>query len=130
MERNIIARLQWKTPKTNNIFDFAKDRSTIDAIIHLATKITARKCHKRSKAMFVAFMDMDKTFERVDHLSMMDSLISLGIFGRIIAWIEIFLKNRKLKVKIQGTISDHQELTTGCPQGSTISPTIFNGLVA
>ena len=130
MERMILARLQWKLPKTKNIFGFVKDRATIDAIVHLATKITARKGPKRRKAVFVAFMDLDKAFERVDHLSMLDSLISLGISGRIITWIENFLTNRKLKVKIQGTISDPHDLTTGCPQGSTISPTIFNALVA
>jgi len=130
MERMILARLQWKIPKTKNIFSFVKDRSSIDAIVHLVTKITARKCSKRSKAVFVAFMDLDKTFERVDHLSMLDSFMSLGISGRIITWIENLLTNRKLKVKIQLTISDPHDLTTGCPHGSTISPTIFNGLVA
>jgi len=75
-------------------------------------------------------MDLDKAFERVDNLSMLDSLISLGISGRIITWIDNFLTNRKLKVKIQATISDPHDLTSGCPQGSTISPAIFNGLVA
>ena len=33
-------------------------------------------------------------------------------------------------VKIQGINPDSHDLTTGCPRGSTISPTIFNGLVA
>ena len=103
MEIMILARLQLKLPKTKNIFGFVKDRSTIDAIVHLTTKITTRKCPKRRKAVFVAFMDLDKAFERVDHLSMLDSLIFLGISGRIITWIENFLTNRKLKVKIQGT---------------------------
>jgi len=37
--------------------------------------------------------------------------------------------NRKIKVKIQRTISDLHDPTTGWPHGSTISPTIFNGLV-
>jgi S-adenosylmethionine synthetase len=50
-------------------------------------------------------MDPDKAFECVDHLSMLYSLISMGISGRIITWIEDFLSNRKIKVKIQGTIS-------------------------
>jgi len=79
IERMILARLQWKTLKTKNIF---------------------------GKAVVVTFMDLDNAFERVDHLSMLDSLIYLGISGRIIAWIENFLTNTKFKVKIQGTISD------------------------
>ena len=43
---------------------------------------------------------------------------------------EDVLTNRKITVKIQGIICDPHDLSTGCPQGSTISPTIFNGLVA
>ena len=44
-----------ETPEDENIFDFIKDRSTIDAIVHLATKITARIYPKRRKAVFVAW---------------------------------------------------------------------------
>ena len=105
----------------DDIFGFVKDRSTLDAIVYLEINIIARKFPQRSKPMFVAFVDLDKAFERVDHLSMLDSLISLSISGRIIPWIDRFLTDRKIKVKIQGTISDPHDLTTGCPQESTIS---------
>jgi len=106
MERMILARFQWKTAKTKNISGFVKDRSTLHAVAHLATKITARKCPQRNKPVFVTFMDLDTAFERVDNLSMLDSLISLGISGWIITWIEDFLTNRQIAVKIQGTIFD------------------------
>ena len=130
MERMILARLQWKIPKAENIFGFVKDRSTLDPILHLVTKITARKTTTRNKPVFVAFMDLDKAFERADHLSILDSLISLGVSGRIITWIEDFLKNRKMKVKVQGAISDLYDLTTGSPQGSSISPSLFNCIIS
>jgi hypothetical protein len=80
--------------------------------------------------VFVAFVDPDKAFECIDHLSMLYSLISMGISGRIITCIEDFLSNRKITVKIQGTISEPHDLTTGCSHGSTTSPTIFNGFIA
>jgi len=100
-----------QTPKTQNTYGFVKDRSTLNAIVHLTTKIIARKYPQRIKPAFVAFMDLDKAFERIHHLSMLDCPISLGISGRI----EDFLTNRKMAVKIQGTISDPHDLTTGCP---------------
>jgi hypothetical protein len=96
----IRASLQCKTPKTIYFFGLVKDRSTLEAIVHLVTKITARKIPKRIKDVFVAFMDLDKVFERVDHLSMLESLIFLGIFGKIITWISDILTNRKINVKI------------------------------
>ena len=120
----ILAKLLWKTPKTKNIFECIKDRSTLDTFVHLVTKITARNSTKRKKPVFVVFMDLDKAFERIDHPSVLEYVISLGTSGRIITKIEDVLK-----LKIHGTISDLHGLTTGCPHGSTISPVIFNGLV-
>lgn len=128
MERLILARLLWKLPRPKNLFGFTKGRSTVDAILHLVNLITARR-KRRSLTVYAAFMDLDKAFERADHLAILDSLASLGIKGRLITWIEDFLTNRKMKVTFQGIYSDLHNLTTGSPQGSALSPTLFNALV-
>ena len=70
--------------------------------VHLVTKITGRKETKRTNSMFVAFMDLNKSFERVDNLFMLNSLISYwaylaGPSNRI----ENFLTRGRIKVKIQ-----------------------------
>ena len=44
-------------------------------------------------------------------------------------WIQIFLLDRKINVKIGTTTSDHQGLDNGSPQGSVISPTLFNAIM-
>jgi len=49
-------------------------------------------------------MDLGKAFEGVDHLSMLDSIISLGISGKSIPWIEYFLTSRKIKIKIHALL--------------------------
>jgi hypothetical protein len=74
-------------------------------------------------------MDLDKAFERADHTVILDSLAQLGIAGRLLAWISDFLHNRKIKVAFQGELSELQNQTCGSPQGSTISPTIFNAII-
>ena len=42
-----------------------------------------------------------------------------GIYGRII-WIDNFLQNRKIQVKVNGTLSDPGDLQNGVPQGSVV----------
>jgi len=68
-----------------NIFGFLKDRSTLNTIVHLVTKITARKARKEPNQWF--------------SLSMVNSLIFLCISDRIITRIEYFLRSWKIKVK-------------------------------
>ena len=115
--------------RPKNLFGFTKDRSTVDAILHLVNLITARRKRRGGLTVYAAFMDLDKAFERADHLAILASLVSLGIKGRLITWIEDFLTNRKMKVTFQGVYSDPHSLTTGSPQGSVLSPTLFNALV-
>ncbi|KAK2152475.1 hypothetical protein LSH36_327g01036, partial [Paralvinella palmiformis] len=58
-----------------------------------------------------------------------DALISLGIKGRIISWVEDFLDNREVKVTVQEVKSDSHPLTRASPHGSALSPTLFNALI-
>ena len=53
-------------------------------------------------------------------------LEQLGIHGRMVRWIQNFLSKRKIQVKLNGTLSIMQEINNGIPQGSVISPTLFN----
>ena len=47
-------------------------------------------------------------------------------YGRITLWIDNFLQNRKIQVKVNGTLSDPRDLQNGVPQGCVISPILFN----
>jgi ribonuclease HI len=129
MERLILARLTFKLPRPKNLFGFTKGRSTVDPILHLLNVITNRRKKIRAGTVYTAFLYLDKAFERANHIVILDSLISLGIKGRIIAWVEDFLNNREIKVTVQGVKSDPHPLTTGSPQGSALSPTLFNALI-
>jgi len=52
-------------------------------------------------------------------------LKALGLAGNIVNWIQNFLTNRSMKVKIKGTISSQYQLENGTPQGSVLSPILF-----
>ena len=59
----------------------------------------------------------------------LQKLSKFGIKGNMLDWIQNFLLDRKINVKIGTSTSDYQELENGSPQGSVISPTLFNAIM-
>jgi len=48
-------------------------------------------------------------------------LSSMGITGKLLAWLDDFLSDRKMKIQVNGSLSGWLEVLSGVPQGS-ISP--------
>ena len=55
----------------------------------------------------------------------MVKLNRLGIKGNLLAWLEIFLKERSQKVRVQGCLSAPVKVKSGVPQGSVSGPLLF-----
>ena len=56
----------------------------------------------------------------------MKDLHSIGLRGRLPNFISNFLSDRSFNVRIGSTLSDTFEQEQGVPQGSILSPTLFN----
>ena len=68
---------------------------------------------------------MRAAFDSVDHKILLQKLKSLGIVGNALRWIEPFLVDRKLIVKIKNYGSQEFEATSGVPQGYHFGPLLF-----
>ena len=44
-------------------------------------------------------------------------LSEFGIKGKMLKWINNFLENRKIRVRVEDQVSDYQETKNGSPQG-------------
>ena len=53
-------------------------------------------------------------------------LRNLGVGRRMLAWIGDFLTDRKIRVRVGSEISEVHHMHNGTPQGSIISPILFN----
>jgi hypothetical protein len=49
-----------------------------------------------------------------------------GIRGNMLNFINDFIHNRSITVKVNGHYSEKTEIGNGIPQGSVLSPTLFN----
>ena len=103
MEKMIANRLTWIFPAHQSLFGFIRAKSTTDAIAQLIDDITSgRKSTGKNKTTAVTFLDLDKAFERAQPPAILESLITLGFKGKILAWLKDNLSNRTIVVALYG----------------------------
>ena len=126
-ERIIANRLSWYMEK-NRIFNtdqsgFRTRRSTIDHILRLQHDIN-RFIQHREYTVGV-FLDFTKAFDMLWKEGLLIKLRHLKISGNLYNWIESFLSDRTIQVRIGESLSNKLILENGTPQGSVLSPLIF-----
>lgn len=75
------------------------------------------------------FLDLEKAFDLMWTKGVLSQLTRFGIKGKLLAWIQDFLKDRKIQVKVGSDISELKDLDNGSPQGSVLSPILFNVII-
>ena len=73
----------------------------------------------------VVFLDYKKAFDSVPHRRLIEKLKSFGINGKLLQWLDSFLKSRTMKVGLRGAFSELLEVLSGVPQGSVLGPLLF-----
>ncbi|CAI2738740.1 unnamed protein product [Dicrocoelium dendriticum] len=73
----------------------------------------------------VIYLDFSKAFDRLDHRILLQRLQSYGIGDPVLGWIGNFLYQRKLQVRVRGSLSNPIEVECGVPQGSVLGPRLF-----
>ena len=123
LDRIMLNRLLYcAKPVKDLALGFRKGVGTQDAITTLVHKLSEH----RKRAVGAIFIDIEKAFEMVDKHVIMESLVKAGVKGKLLKWIHEFLSDRKAFVRFQGKASETKSFLRGIPQGSSLSPTLFN----
>ncbi|GFN93821.1 Pol-like protein [Plakobranchus ocellatus] len=103
---------------------FRKDHSTLDHLVRLETFI--KKGFARKKQVLVVFFDLEKAYDTTWRYGILKDLFDRDFRGRLPIFISNFLKDRHFKVKAENTFSSSYHQENGVPQGSILSPMLFN----
>jgi retron-type reverse transcriptase len=107
---------------------FRPGRSAIDNRVQQETKVlTGMANNKYAGAVFI---DISKAFDLVWHDGLIYKLCHLfHITDNALCFIRSFLNGRKIQATVNQATSELHSLDNGTPQGSVISPTLFNLMI-
>jgi len=128
MEKLVVSRLEYVL-ETGKKFrssqgGFRKKLSTLDQISLLETEIKTSLCTKQ--ICITVFFDLTQAYDKVWHAGVLYKLVKLGIRGHMLGWIREYLAGRSFSVFYEGESSVRRKATCGLPQGSSLSPLLFN----
>jgi hypothetical protein len=72
------------------------------------------------------FLDIEKAFDTTWQSGLPYKLSKLEFSTSLIKLTGSFLSQRKFSVSVEGGMSSPKEMQAGVPQGSVLSPTLFN----
>lgn len=79
----------------------------------------------KGRAASAIFLDLSKAFDSVPHESLLTKLDYAGVRGPALALMRSYLSIRKIRVDIEGTLSDEREVPIGVGQGSILGPLLY-----
>ncbi|PNF26942.1 hypothetical protein B7P43_G14042 [Cryptotermes secundus] len=105
-------------------FGFRARHCTTLQCMRLADHVTLNFNNKMSTA--AVFLDIEKAFDTTWHSELLFKLSKLEFTNSLTKLIASFLSKRTFRVSVEGEMSTPREMQAGVPQGSLVSPTLFN----
>ena len=105
-------------------FGYRRNKSTATAVNTMVC--TAKNEMNKGKITGALMFDMSAAFDTVEMETVSSKLKLLGASENAVRWIKSYLSDRSQKVRIGEEMSTSEEVSLGTPQGSRLSPLLFN----
>lgn len=105
-------------------FGFREKTSTMHPLAILVSNVQATKLKGQKSA--AVFLDINKAFDSIWHMGLLYKLKKLECPDYLIHLIKGLLEHRVLQIKIENCLSDKFTPEQGVPQGSPLSPLLYN----
>lgn len=105
-------------------FGFRAHRSSTQQATNLAATIKLNKSAKKSTGALL--LDVAKAFDTVWHAGLAHRMSALGFEQHLVKMLAKFTTGRAFVVRSNGAMSKKQPIPSGLPQGSCLSPGLYN----
>ena len=79
----------------------------------------------KGRSFDIVYFDFAKAFDKVCHERLMMKLDQMGVSGEAKRWLKNWLSGRKQRVRVEGEMSDWEEVISSVVQGSVLGGTLF-----
>ena len=131
LEKLVCTRLSWWIESRHllpaPLCGFRPGRCTMDVLLQF--DLLVREAFREKQYLVAAFLDLQGAFDAASHLAILYKLRCLGITGTPLTWFRSYLSDRSFRVQVGGSLSASCPQARGVPQGSVLSPSLFNVLL-
>lgn len=115
--------------ESNNIlppqqFGFRKQHNTVQPLVRI--RKTVKSNFQAGKSTGMVLLDIKAAFDSVWHAGLVHKMFKLNFPIGLIKIIQSFLSGRNFCVFLGSSCSRDYDIEAGCPQGSCLSPTLYN----
>ncbi|GFY15673.1 hydroxysteroid dehydrogenase-like protein 1 [Trichonephila clavipes] len=105
---------------------FRQSYNTTEQIVRLTQPI--KDSFQKKQSMLVVFVDFKSASDRVWRKMLLKKLLHMNVSGHLFKWISDLL-SQHLNIKYDNSRSGYGHTRQGLPQGSILSPVLFNIIV-
>ena len=104
--------------------------STTTALLEISSAVADGFNQKKpADRTVLVTLDLSKAFDMVCHRTLLEKLSRTSLPPSLTRWLSGYLTGRQARTLFRGETSPARIVRTGVPQGSVISPTLFNSCV-
>ena len=127
LERLVLNNINTHIPLSNTQHGFRSQHSTSTLLTHLTqTTLEGLNANKPATRTLLATIDISKAFDTVPRHLLINKILNTPIHSAYKKWLANYLSGRRGQTYYNGKSSRTRHYTDGVPQGSVISPTLFN----
>ena len=123
LERIVDGLIRQLVSFDDSQFGFVPGRGTTDAIF--VVRQLQEKYLAANKRLYMAFVDLEKAFDRVPRKVIWWGLRKLGVEEWIVRLVQGMYANARSRVRVGEGYSEEFEVKVGVHQGSVLSPLLF-----
>lgn len=132
LERLILARMNRHLESEEIIpheqFGFKVGHSTVHQLARITQKV--KRGFLTGKSTGMVLLDVEKAYDSVWQDAVVYKLLRSNLQPYLVKIVESFLTNRSFLVTVNGESSTVHNIPFGVPQGSVLSPTLYNILTS